>query len=519
MTVHDEKLLILYKYLQHNEYSRCEVAEELEITSRQLTRLIKQWQEEGLINYTGGVGRGNLSTVTFNLNVEQQFVMNILTNIDAYSVEEITNILQLPLNESSKNLIKSLFSNAISDNEIDISQKTMTLDYIYRIPETIDPLQPMDTALDTLVYNTMDRLYEVDSELNFKSHLVNHEEIEQNSITLYLFQDITFSNGKLLLAQDVKNCLDRLIKHDWYKNLLNYIQSVEVIDLFIVKITFEGQVEKLKLDLSSPFSSIYIVEQSQYIGTNVYYMERLFDKYIVLTARHTPHHSMPEVRNVYLVNSYSDYEQFIQEHNKRQITNNIRMARFTFINPYYTQLNRAERHQLLSYIKMFYSEDGDEMIQSEEVTQKPIVMGMFDLTSHILKPLYKYLKDKGFNIKYHTLCYKDILEDNTNAIPCDFVILSHTYVSKVFYYSLLNNTNIKTWFSCFEESHKFNEALTYQPAHLWSDAQSKFKYFLRNEAWILENSVQKREIVALKGQKNVVFNNDGVILYGEIIVR
>lgn len=43
MTLLDEKLLILYKYLQHNEYSRDDVALELEITSRQLTRLIKQW--------------------------------------------------------------------------------------------------------------------------------------------------------------------------------------------------------------------------------------------------------------------------------------------------------------------------------------------------------------------------------------------------------------------------------------------------------------------------------------------
>lgn len=219
------------------------------------------------------------------------------------------------------------------------------------------------------------------------------------------------------------------------------------------------------------------------------------------------------------MNSYRDYEQFILENDKRQITNNIRMARFTFINPYYTQLNRAERHQLLNYIKMFYSEDGDEMIQSEEVTQKPIVMGIFDLTSDKLIPLYDYLKDKGFNIKMHSLSYKDVLSENTVAIPCDFVILSHTYVSGIFYYSLLNNTNIKTWFNYFEESRKFNEALINQPVHLWSDAQSKFKTFLREEAWILENSVQKREIIALKGQKNVVFNNDGVILYGEIIVR
>lgn len=523
MKAHDEKLLILYKYLQNNEYSRDEVAEELEITPRQLTRLIKQWQEDDLIEYSVGVGRGNLSTFKFNVDVEQQFIMSVLSHLDTYSIEEITNILNLPLNESSKNLIKGLFNNAVKIDEdiipVEMIGKAITVDYIYRFPDDLNPLQPMDTALDALVYNTMDRLYEVDGSLEFKSHLIQHETIEDDSLTIFMFQDITFSNGKQLLAQDIKHCLDRLVNDKWYSNLLSYIEKVEVIDLFVLKITFDGHIDKLKFDLSSPYASIYLKEGADYIGTNVYSVNRVTKDYIVLQARHTTHHNLPEVQKVYLVNSYSNYKQFIEDKYHELLLHDIKMIRFTIFNPYFTDLDYAERKQLLYYIQRFHQGAIDEHIESMPITQKPIVMGMIDLTSHVLVPLFNYLKSVGFNMNKYHISYKDTLRDNTEALPIDFTLIGHSYIPEVYYYSLLNNTNIKTWFNYFDESKAFNRQITHKPIEEWAQAEQQFQSFLIDEAWYAENVKQLRNIIVLKGHKNVVFNNDGVILYGEIIVR
>lgn len=524
MKVHDEKLLILYKYLQINEYSRDEVAHELKITPRQLTRLIKQWQQEGLIEYIGGVGRGNNSKINFKVDVEQQFIMNVLSQLEHYSIEEITNILLLPLNESSKNLIKGLFNTAVNiEEEIvpeeEIIGQGITVDYIYRFPKSMDPLQPMDTALDTLVYNTMDRLYEVDGDLNFKSHLVQLETFEDNSITLYLFQDITFSNGKQLLAHDIKFSLDRLLAHEWYGQFLSYIKSVEVIDLFVLKITFDGHIDKLKFDLSSPFASIYMLEGENYLGTHVYYVDRVTDDYIVMLARYTKHHNVPEVKKVYLVNSYSSYEQFIQDKHNESLLHNVKMTKFTLFNPYFTKLQPTIRKQLLYYIKKFHQGGYDATIEALEIPQNTMIMGIFELTAHLVMPVLEYLVALGFNIKRMELSYKDTLTPGNLNLACDFIILGHTYIDQVYYYSLMNNTNVKTWFYYFEESRQFIHNITHLPLSKWSEEERWYKSFLMDEGWYAEHTTQHRQIIALKGQKNVVFNNDGVISFGEIIVQ
>lgn len=523
MKSQDEKLLILYKYLQTNEFSRDEVAKELSITPRQLTRLIKQWQEDGHIEYIKGVGRGNLSTFKFNFDVEQQYTKGILSQLDTYSVEEIQNILKLPLNESSKNLIKGLFNNTVNIDETipqeeSLIRNAITVDYIYRFPENLDPLQPMDTALDTLIYNTMDRLYEIDGDY-FKSHLINYETVQDDNIMLYLFQDIIFSNGKQLLAQDIKNCLDRLLEHKWYGEFLSYIKSVEIIDLFVLKITYEGHVDKLKFDLASPYASIYLVEMEKYIGTNVYRVDKVTDNYIILVANQKNHHCLPEVKKVYLVNSYSNYEKFIINKINKTLCHNIYLKKITLINPYFTQLNVNERQQLLYFIKKFYQGIVDDEIEQRPITQTKIVMGIIDLTEHLPTPLFNYLKAQGFNISKHHLNYKETLSDDVINLPCDFLILSHTFSTVGFYYSLLNNTNIKYWLKQFDETQKFIDQVMHLPINSWHQAEDQYKKFLEDDAWYLENTVQQRKIIELKGFKNVVFNYDGVVLYGHIIVR
>ncbi|QRN50747.1 periplasmic substrate-binding domain-containing protein [Macrococcoides bohemicum] len=521
----DEKLLLLYKYLEEHDFLREEVAEYIEITPRQLSRLINQWQDEGIIEYIGGIGRGNYSTIIFNVDIEQQVIMDIISNLNDYSIEEITHILSLPLNESSKRLIEGLFNNAIHAENTQMSplkeQKgTVTMDYIYRLPENLNPLQQTDIALDTLLYNTMDRLYTISNDMTFTSKLVQYEVVDENSITLYLYQDITFSNGKNLLAVDVVNCLETLINHEWHKENLDYIYKIELVDLFALKIYFDADLDKLKFDLSSTFSSIYIQEFDAFIGTNTYYIASIKDSYIQLTARQTSHHALPEINDVFLMKSYASYESFIKDKHCEEVDKYAKMTKFVMMNPCFTQLDLQERRVLLHYIKKYYYQDYEDLtLEQYSITKKSIVMGIPDLTRHKVIPLYQYLKAVGFNIASVELPFDYFIGQNNKEIQCDFVILGHTYREETYFYKLMNYTHMRQWFDCLPEMRMLKKEYLVKPLNKWKKLEQGYSDFLTNNAYFMITKQKRRKFIVLKGQKNVKFNNDGIIIFGDILVR
>lgn len=521
----DEKLLLLYKYLETHEFLREEVADYIEITPRQLSRLINQWQDEGIIEYIGGIGRGNYSTIKFNIDIEQQFIMDIISNLNEYSIEEITRILSLPLNESSKRLIEGLFNNAINAENAQLSmlkeqQDTVTVDYIYRFPDNLNPLQQTDTAVDTLLYNTMDRLYTIANDMSFNSKLVQYEVVDEGSITIYLYQDITFSNGKNLLAVDVVNCLKTLINHKWHKENLDYISDIELIDLFALKIYFNANLDKLKFDLSSTFSSIYIQEFDSYIGTNTYKIESVTDSYIQLTARQTTHHALPEINNIFLMKSYGSYESFIKDNHCEAIDKYAKMTKFVIVNPCFTQLDLKERQVLLHYIKKYYYPDyADQILDQYSITDKPIVMGIPDLTRHKLIPLFNYLKENGFNISSIELPFDHFIGQDNKDIQCDFVILGHTYREEAYFYKLMNYTNMRQWFDCLPEMRILKKEYRINPITKWISLEQNYSDFLTDNAYFMITEQRRRKFIVLNGQKNVQFNNDGIIIFGDILVR
>ncbi|MFC6293445.1 hypothetical protein BHU61_09950 [Macrococcus epidermidis] len=207
----DEKVLRLYKHLQEHEFIRDDVASLLAITPRQLSRLLKQWEREGLLHYQVGVGRGVLSEIKFVKNIEHLFVAYVVNHIKEYTFEEIIGILSMPLHQVSKELIISVFNaQLVVHNDVGEAEEGANyVDYIYRIPDDLDPLLHSDMSKDTIIYNIMDRLYEVNHDLHFTSNIVSHETLHDNKFTMYLHHDIVFSDGTLLSAQQVVDCLER----------------------------------------------------------------------------------------------------------------------------------------------------------------------------------------------------------------------------------------------------------------------------------------------------------------------
>lgn len=311
----DEKLLLMNTYLKTQPFNRADIAQSLHITERQLTRLLKKWDEEGLINYEVGVGRGNNSDVTFLVNIEQAFLNMIIRNLPHYSIEEINQLMKLPLTSDSLKLLESavdtLFYNQLSliQNSHDVA-----VDCITKIPQYIHPLTQEEGA-NVVIFNAMDRLYEED-EYGIVKNLVAEDEWKGNILYIYLYRDIKFSNGQLLFASDVVNCLNNLMRHPAYKNRYQDVETIELINSFTLKVSMTKKTETIKQRLSCLEASIYKEREKRLIATGRYKVEHHDGSYIRLHYNDNVHHHLADLQDIYLVDS----EQLIQEYNMEEKT-------------------------------------------------------------------------------------------------------------------------------------------------------------------------------------------------------
>ncbi|WP_262997344.1 SgrR family transcriptional regulator [Macrococcus capreoli] len=521
----DEKLLIMYKYLQEHAFSREEVSKVLNITTRQLSRLMKQWESENLLEYQVGIGRGVFSEVTFNKDIEQLYVSYQIQQIGTLSFEEIEHILDLPLYNSSKALIESIYQQRLvaknDNNQTDEDEATF-IDFVYRIPEVLDPLLHSDVSQDVLLFNIMDRLYEVDNKLIFLSSLVSHEEVDDYGLTIYLHHDIKFSNGQILFAQNAVDCLNRLMKHPDHQYKFAMVKSIEVLNLFCFKIYYEGSIDYLKLMLSSAYASIYIQDDNKFLGTGAYKVYSTTENYITIKARTDSHHQTPDVGTVYLINNYEQYTRSFKYQQTEELSKGVVIQNgFMCFNPLFTKLDKKKRQLLIELVTIFYKSFNNNQnveLKPTEIFDNEFVIGTFSEKNIGQKKLYESLKKAGFNVKYKVVSFNDLIDGNIDGLQCDIFFLGHTYVEDLFYYTLMNNTNLRFWFLHFDVIKSLLDRFRVATINDWKEIEYRLKLFMEDEFWLHSLVLSFRKHIVPVNFKNVNLNNDGLIVYKHIVV-
>ncbi|MCE4958067.1 LPXTG cell wall anchor domain-containing protein [Macrococcoides caseolyticum] len=263
----DLKLLEFNHYLKTENFNRKRAAEVLGISERQFIRNINKWQDDGFLEYRNGRGRSNRSYLKLRLDIEQYYVNEIINNIDCLKIEDMDKINELPISVQSKSLIHTLLNQCIHQPK-DNSGHYKILDYIYRIPEVIKPTEDMDVALSTIIFNTLDRLYEFDADGHLRSNIVAYDEWQEDGLLIHLYQNIHFSNGHLLFAENVVDCLKCLVEDMSIVSMID-IQAIEVVSDFVLKIKMNRS-ENIKFLLSKHHLSIYKDVDGKSIGTGPY---------------------------------------------------------------------------------------------------------------------------------------------------------------------------------------------------------------------------------------------------------
>lgn len=134
----DQRIIELEYYINHiDDFTLDIIAEKMLISTKQLSRLLKTWDEEGLIDYTPGRGRGNKMKIEILRDVQTEIINDIEHNIDMMNVKDLQKVLQQPWRHNAFVKLQEIVDDKISEEVIEDSNEL--IEWVHQMPENLHP--------------------------------------------------------------------------------------------------------------------------------------------------------------------------------------------------------------------------------------------------------------------------------------------------------------------------------------------------------------------------------------------
>ncbi|MCE4957892.1 SgrR family transcriptional regulator [Macrococcoides caseolyticum] len=503
----DDKLLRLYIFMKNNSFSREAVSDFLEISSRQLSRLLNKWSEDGFIAFNSGVGRGNATQVDFLKNIEAEYINEVIHGLENYNIIELQKMMSLDMSESSKRILRLCIEEVLFRRRDFSVKHSKYVDYLYRIPEVIHPLEYLDIALATVLENVGERLYIMDDN-NIVNHLVAYDEWIGNDLIIHIHRDVHFSNGELLFADNIVQVLLNLVKK--YRDFpgFNDIINIEVLAIFKFKITMSRPTDLIKLMLSQPFATIYKSK-----GKNIYYTGPYmiyFTSPEVIKLRINPYftENIPDLTDIWLVKDADYYHDFVRNNDLRaDDLKDSYSINFLLFHPNY-QLPVSERKRL------------EEIIHTEAMTDAFIddmkLLIIKSSRSRIEETLEKISKCvKVFEIVEVTV--EEYVKKNLNEFDVDAVVMNEFLDMDRRYFELLLSNKFSDWMKDYQESKNLNYIYRNKSVDYWPYAEYNYEQFLLKNGLMINIAYYKKMLPKVESFKEYELSAYGIPKYNTII--
>lgn len=187
-------------------------------------------------------------------------------------------------------------------------------DLVYALseePYKLDPMAMAQMSAFTVTYAIYDNLVEENENGEFVPCLAEDVDVSDDGLvyTFALRQDVKFHDGSQMTADDVVFSLNRTIEKGWAFDMTAFIDTVEKVDEFTVKMTLNTPFGGMMGSLASPFFAImskaYLEENGDDIaerepmGTGAYkFVEWESGDHITLEANEDYFQGAPAIKNV-----------------------------------------------------------------------------------------------------------------------------------------------------------------------------------------------------------------------------
>lgn len=268
----DQQLLKMWHAVPSGAAKKQDLAEILQLSLKQTSRLLQKWSIEGWLTFTAGKGRGNVSKLEWLKDVEKCLEEELMKIIEQESVEVSSKYLLLDWSMESKMRLVDKFR-----MNFGYVQDTSDADKLI-VPKknpllTRHPLEAADIYSANMIANVFNRLVSVDSKGNVEPELAHSWEMSDTTLVLYLRKDVKFHDGSTLFAEDAAKCLNRLRRHSHFQELWQPITSIKAIAPLVLEISFPAGCSYCLQMLGMINSSIFKELSGEVIGTGPFCFE------------------------------------------------------------------------------------------------------------------------------------------------------------------------------------------------------------------------------------------------------
>lgn len=277
----DKHLLALWKAISSGPIKQAEIADLLQISSKQTTRYIQKWSTDGWLTFTSGRGRGKVSNLQWLKNVEAILEDKLTKIIDVEPVEISSKYLLWDWSSDSKLRLMEKFSSKFgyiqsTKDKLIVPRKNPFL--------TMHPLEAADVSSANIVATIFNRLISVEENGVISPELAHSWDVQKNRIRIYLKKDIKFHDGSVLTANMVVNCLEKLHNHPFYQNLWKPVKNIVAVTSLVIDISFSYNCSYFLQMLGSINASIYKETENHLFGTGSFYVQENNEQKTILLA-------------------------------------------------------------------------------------------------------------------------------------------------------------------------------------------------------------------------------------------
>lgn len=453
----DKRLLYLEKYITDN-IEDVALAEYLNISKRQLSRLLKQWADEGYIKYTPAVGRGGKAEITFITDVEKELFYYAMKHHKNMTLQEINDFLELPWDEESKEVIIKQLQKSFKQED---HSGNMVVDFVHSIPNVIHPHISQDIVSFQVISQTNKTLYKLDKDNKILNEIVKYDEWKEQTLYIYLHKDIYFNDKTQLTAQHVYDSLYALMFETNYRIYFENVKNIAVIDDFYLVIEMSERTDHVKYLLTEPFASIFKEKNGELQGTGPYYMSFKDESEIKLSLN--PNYKRAVlIDEILLIKNRKRYIEYISSNKyDKSLTKKVYLGNDMLVfNPNSTFTLEERKIIMETMLYVLYEDTKNngknlKWLLSEPQRRKdmsrisrPVRMLVDEYSAEVMEVIRAEINKDGDYLEFVYTKHLKYLITNLNEYDVDIVWMSEAYNQKqpFMLYDLLLHCKFKDWY-------------------------------------------------------------------------
>lgn len=489
------QLILFNDYLNNNAVvTRDGLKDLLKLSSRQITRKLKDWSDEGIIKYEMGVGRGNFSKIEVLFDVEQAFLNYFLSNFNQYTPSEINDILSWPLSPATDRIIRNYIHDEIYE-ELK-PNKLIYTDYIYRIPDITNEASIYDSSLQLIVKNVGLRLFEKNGQ-SYESKIIKYYEVDRQLCMVYLYKNIYFSNGHILSAIDVVNILNQFLDKKLGGVYRKFIKEISMNSKYSFKIVYNSDFSLVQHIFSDLSATIYKLDHGNPISVGPYQVDAINNNYIVLKKNEYFTSYESELDEVYLINDFNRY--FEQYNYKKKIsTNDFFKYRFLMKNPNKT-IDDSTINNIKVDIKNILSE---QQVNKHKDSINISILFVENISVLMQKIIYKLI-ELNYNVQVEIVSIEEFLSLDIEMIHTDLIYMTELLEKNMSMFDLYTNSIASRWFDSKDIYRNVINKFINTDISEWNNINSKIEQSLVDDGNIIPISKNSYETMIAEDYNSI----------------